>query len=291
MATAAAAPRFGDPVVAGPMAEPQNNEASGLAASRRTAGLLWTHNDSGGEPVLFALGADGAARGRIRLAGQSNRDWEDIAAFELDDRAWLLIADVGDNNAEHARCYLHVVAEPDAAQLSSDRELVVPADYSIVFVYPDGPRDCESVAVDARERAVYLLSKRNHPPRLYRLPLTAATAAKPAVAEYLGPVPHLPGPSDLDRLVPLPTHAFRAQPTAMDFLADGSAALVLTYGTLCYFPRAAGETWADALAREPIVLPGFSLPQAEAACFTPDGRAIYIASENTHDLLRYDRRE
>ena len=66
------------------MAEPANGEASGLAASRRTDGLIWTHNDSGGEPVLFALGTDGALRGKVRLEGVTNEDWEDLASGEID---------------------------------------------------------------------------------------------------------------------------------------------------------------------------------------------------------------
>jgi hypothetical protein len=282
---------YSGPVAAGQLGEPLNNEASGLAASRRASGLLWTHNDSGGEPVLFAVAADGSARGNVRITGVANRDWEDIAAFTLDGTAWLLIADTGDNHASHAQCFLHIVAEPDPAQLSPNRELIAHPACSIAFVYPDGPRDCESVAVDPQERAVYLLSKRNSPPRLYRLPLAARTAAQPATAKFVGTVPHLPGPGRLDRLIPLPTHAFRGQPTAMDFLADGSAALVLTYGTLLYFPRAANESWAAALAREPVALQPFDLPQAEGACFTPDGHSIYVVSEIARDLVRYDRRE
>jgi hypothetical protein len=75
----------------------------------------------------------------------------------------------------------------------------------------------------------------------------------------------------------------------MDFSADGKLALVLTYGDLLLFPRQAGEPWAEALAREPIKLPPPVLPQAEGACFTRDGRAIFVCSEKTGRLLRYDR--
>src|SRR5262245_45647812 len=31
------------------------NESSGIAASRRNKGILWTHNDSGGGPFVFAF--------------------------------------------------------------------------------------------------------------------------------------------------------------------------------------------------------------------------------------------
>jgi sugar lactone lactonase YvrE len=76
----------------------------------------------------------------------------------------------------------------------------------------------------------------------------------------------------------------------MDFSADGSAAAVLTYGHVLLFPRKDGETWAAALAREPVRLPPHNLTQAEATCFSADGRAVYVASEKTRNLLRYDLR-
>src|SRR6478736_7859168 len=158
-----AAPAYTGPTVVGQMAEPRNLEASGLAASRRTPGLLWTHNDSGGEPTLFALGPDGALRGTIQVAGVTNRDWEDVVAFELDGRAWLMAGEIGDNYAKHPQSMLHVLAEPEATRLDPARPLKLAPDYTIHFSYEDGARDCEAVAIDTRERMVYLLSKRDRP--------------------------------------------------------------------------------------------------------------------------------
>ena len=60
------APDYAGPVAAAQLAEPRNEETSGLAVSHRTPGLLWTHNDSGGEPVLFALNADEIGRASCR---------------------------------------------------------------------------------------------------------------------------------------------------------------------------------------------------------------------------------
>src|SRR6187402_3312843 len=57
---------------------PDVPEASGLAVSRRF-GLLWTHNDSGNDAVLFALDESGAVHGRVRVPARM-RDWEDVAA-------------------------------------------------------------------------------------------------------------------------------------------------------------------------------------------------------------------
>jgi hypothetical protein len=280
---------FAPPVVVGQLVEPRNKEASGLAPSRRTDDLLWTHNDSGGEPVLFGLATDGSVRGAIHVEGVRNTDWEELASFELDGQAMLLIADTGNNFATRSICVLHVVPEPDPSQLAPGRFIVVKPSYSIHFVFEDGARDCEAVAVDPEERAIYLLSKRDVPARLYRLPLQAASEAAPAAARLVGTVPHLPQPVGLQRMVPSPLFGLRGQPTAMDFANDGRSALVLLYGGPVLFLRRENESWADALAREPIALPAFKLPQAEAACFSRDQRSFYVTSEQKPELLRYER--
>jgi hypothetical protein len=284
-------PDYTGPTEVGRLAEPRNLEQSGLAVSRRTPGLLWTHNDSGGEPTLFALNADGSLRGTIAVAGVTNRDWEEVAAFELDGQAWLMAAEIGDNFAKHPLSMLHVLAEPEATRLDPARPLNLAPDYTIHFSYEDGPRDCEAIAIDTRERLVYLLSKRDRPTRLYRLPLAAAPAEQAAVARLVGTVWNFPEADGVQRLSPLPALSVPGWPTAMNFLPDGSGVLVLTYGGLYLFPRGLGESWGDALAHEPKLLPAFALPQAEAIAVTPDGSSIYLASERTSQLLRYERRK
>ena len=47
---------------------PELPEGSGLAASHRTPGRFWSHNDSG-EPVLFALYGNGRVTGRLSISG------------------------------------------------------------------------------------------------------------------------------------------------------------------------------------------------------------------------------
>ncbi|HVT74046.1 MAG TPA: hypothetical protein VHD61_13000 [Lacunisphaera sp.] len=283
-------PRFRGPFLAGDMAEPANGEASGLAASRRAADLLWTHNDSGGVPVLFALGTNGRLRGQLRIEGVKNVDWEDLAAAVVDGRPMLVVGDTGDNSARYPQRVLHVVAEPDPATLAPGKELVSRPEFSIHYRYDDGPRDAEGVAIDADEHMIYVLSKREAQPHLYQLPWRAASADQPAIARRVGILPHLPQPTGFDQLVRDPHHAFRGWPTALDFSSDGRLAVVLLYSRPLLFPRAPGESWADALAREPVALAPHALPQAEGACFTRDGTALYVCSEKATRLLRYDRR-
>jgi hypothetical protein len=294
------------------------SEASGLAASRRADNLLWAHNDSGGLPVLLALDAAGKLRGKLRIAGVKNTDWEDIASFELDGRAWLLIADTGDNDGKRKDCALLIVAEPDPAELKPDKELTVTVAWRVPVRWPGGARDCEAVAVDAREGKIYLLTKRTVPPELYTLPLRSApagstganpgalppltlpslaasappkSAAPPSIPEavLVARLAQIPRPTPEQRLLPLPTGRYRAEPTALDFTPDGTAAVVLTYGDAWLFRRAPGQSWADALAAQGERLAPHGLLQGEAAGFSRDGRTVFATGELVGaSLVRYE---
>ena len=287
---AAAEPPYAGPSVAGTLAAPPKNETSGIAASRRNADLLWVHDDSGSKPLLYAVTTRGELRGSLQIGGGvKNEDWEDLAAVELDGQAWLVIGDIGDNDAKRAELRVHFVEEPTAKRLAIAGMLAQRPAATFRFRYEDGPRDCESLAVDAQERMVYLLSKRDTPPRLYRFPLPSPLQGGEAIARFVTRVPHLPPPTALQARIPGHLGKRRAQPCAMDFAADGSAAVVGTYGDVVLFPRRPGEAWGEALARAPRRLAAHNLPQAEAGCFSPDGRCIFVASESSRTLLRYDR--
>lgn len=279
---------FHGPFDAGDLTAPPRNEASGLAASRRDPDLLWTHDDSGGDPVLFGVTTNGAARGRLRIGGVRNTDWEDLDAVTLDGKPWLVIADTGDNDAQRRSVLLHLVAEPAADALAPGREEIVAPWVTLTLRYEDGPRDAEAVAVDGAERAVYLLTKRDDVPRLYRAVLPTPLKTGNVEAHFLGLVPHLPKPTGFGKLLKGKL-AQRSRPCGMDIAPDGSAAVVVTYGDVVVFPRRDREPWAEAMARAPIVLAPHGLVQAEAVCFSNDGTAIYVASESTRTLLRYDR--
>ncbi len=263
-------------------------EASGLAVSRRDPGLFWVHSDSGGEPVLWAVAADGSLRGSLRIEGVANVDWEDAASFTLDGRAWLLVADSGDNGSRRSDCALLIVAEPDPSELKPNRESRVALAWRIPVVYPDGPRDCEAVAVDSVAGRVYLLAKRTKPHGIYALPLRPAAAETTPIAERVGELAALPPAPEASRLLPIPAGAFRAQPTGLDFAADGSAAVVTTYGEVLVYPKIEDESWAEALARPGRVIGSHGLKQAEAVAFAADGRAVYVTGEGAGaPLLRF----
>ena len=249
-------------------------EASGLAASRLRSDLLWVINDGGNSPLLYAVSPDGRDRGSVRVGSAENRDWEDLASFEYRGRAYLAIADVGDNYARRETCTIYMVEEPELSAAHFSADAAAEPAWRITFRYEDGPRDCESIAIDPANHRILLLSKRTMPPALYGLPLFPSGNASGHVAERLAEIPTI--------------HPYRNMPTAMDISPDGSLLAVLTYRRAYLFKRSSHQRWESSVYRMPE---GFALPrlyQAEALCFGPDGRTIFITSEKRPaPLLRF----
>ncbi len=244
-------------------------EASGLAASQRIDGAVWSINDSGGGADLFLFDlTSGRQLGSISLAGVKNRDWESLDSFVLDGEPWLLIADTGDNRSRRETCTLLLVKEPRLSVVKDGRE--VRPDRQITFRFEDGPRDCEAVAADPEQGRVLLLSKRTWPPVAYELPLTPADGAV-AVAQRLGPV-------NLPKAAPW-EGPYASQNTGLAIRSDGRMAAVLTYGRVFLFPRGEGQSWGEAFAAKPQRLPRHGLAQAEGICFSKDGRSLLVVSE------------
>ncbi|MGN6687631.1 MAG: hypothetical protein ACTHK1_08855 [Actinomycetales bacterium] len=125
------------------IADPAIGESSALAVSTRIPDVLWTLNDSGNAPILYALDRAGRTAGTIRLDVDS-RDWE---ALTVGPGHTLWVGDIGDNSRTRSRGILvHRLTEP--AQLDPDRALTVtPTTYRLR--YPDGPHDAEALLVEA----------------------------------------------------------------------------------------------------------------------------------------------
>ncbi|GAB3743319.1 hypothetical protein [Lysobacter olei] len=259
--------------VSGVLLDPQLDEISGLAASRRHPGTLWLHDDGGNPPRLFAVSTHGLRRATFRVEGVSKTDWEDIAAFRLDGRNYLLIADTGDNGGLRRTLQLHVIEEPKA--LENGRLTPV---WSIAFRWPDGARDCEAVAVDTRRRQILLVSKKRHPPELFALPLRPS-GKDVVTARPLGRLAGVPKPTPED-LRQRPQRArYDAQVTAADVSPDGRMLAVMTYRYLLFYPALPAQGWGQSVTRPPDIRVLPWLPQAEAMGWSVNGQAVYATGE------------
>ena len=248
------------------LANPAINESSGIASSRTNPGLLWTHNDSGDTARLFAFNEKGEDLGTYNVTDASAKDWEDMAAFSIEGKNFLLLADIGDNPSARKSCTLYLVAEPQV-RARPEKPVAVPSAARIDFTYEDGPHNCESVAVDTARKEIVLVSKTNKIEcKAYTLPLTLTGHIENAVAKPIA-------------TLKIPTT------TGMDISPDNLRAIVTTYGDAYEYSRAENEDWAAAFTRAPRVIKLPPRPQGESICYGPDGKSLYLTSEGKSSPL------
>ncbi len=257
--------------IAGHLESDRLDEASGLARSGRDPNLFWSMNDDG-PGVIYALDREGGKRGRVRVKGAENKDWEDLAAFQLDGVPYLLIADIGDNEAKRSKRTLYVIEEPrpgtDTVEIA----------WRIDYRYPDGPRDAESIAVDVERGEILLLSKRDIPPVVYALPLRP-DGDDVVEARRLGHLETLRQPKRVDVQSAGLTKDWHWQPTAMDIDSDNRLAVVLTYADIYVYRRESSESWFEAMTRPPLSLGLRGLRHAESIAIAADGESALVTTE------------
>ena len=259
--------------LAGLVTSRQLDEISGLAASHAHDGVLWAINDGGNPARLYAISRRGRLLARYEVEGASNQDWEDLSSFELGGRRYLLLADTGDNAGRRRGFSLHVFEEP--AKLANGK--LKPA-WTIRARWPDGPRDCEAVAVDASAGQVLLVSKKRVPPELFSLPLADPRGAV-VEARRIGRLAGVPQVGEeLQRKDPRLAALF-SQVTAADVAPDRRSLAVLTYGSVLFYHRGEGEDWAEATARAPETHDIPPIPQAEALAWSAGGGGLYATGE------------
>jgi hypothetical protein len=248
---------FSAPQALGELDNHQINEASGLVASTIHPSLLYTHNDSGGDPLIYILDTLGSYKGRIHLEGIRNRDWEDIAIGpgKEPNSSYIYVGDIGDNNSARQKIQLYRFPEPSLLQ---EETKVQPEKFTLK--YPDGARDAETLLVDPWSGDIFILTKRDTSNTLYRAP-----ADQLEKGEVL-----------LEKVIKLPI----TMAVAGDISVDGKQIAIKNYWVIYYWEREEGESIPDALSRKPVQLPYKPEPQGEAIGFSSNGNSFYTLSEN-----------
>lgn len=271
-ATACAEPHSDDRFeITGTLANIKINEASGIQAGSH--GVFYLHNDQ--KRDVFVINEAGHNLGSFKLDGAKSRDWEDITRIPNDGAPLLVIADTGDNKARRDEVQLYFFAEPAEGDYDKDHGVT----HRLTVTYPDGSRDVESLAYDSSSGDILLLSKRDRPPHLYRLPLDKALVEEELEAEFLTEVPTLRPPTSQDLLASPKRGPWVSQPTALDISPDGRTAALLTYRSLYIYRRDEGESWAEAFQKKPEEFLGPPGTHDEAVGFSLDGESVYVTTE------------
>jgi hypothetical protein len=143
-------------------------ESSGLARSTFKRPLIWTHNDSGDGPRVFAVRKNGSTAGVVRLDGAGARDWEDIATGP---GHTLWVGDIGDNGRTRPSISVYRFTEPSAASSRTVKAT------RFDFKFPDGKHDAEGLMVRPGTGRVFIVSKSRSGGHIYRAPERLSTTS------------------------------------------------------------------------------------------------------------------
>jgi hypothetical protein len=177
-------------------------ENSGAAMSRTHGGVFFTINDSGNDPVVFAVDTLGRDRGAWRVPNAPNDDWEAIAVGTCGSAAaagasCIYIGDVGDNGKRRRRNFIYRLREP-APQAPGFIGAAVAQ--RLEFIYPDGPHNVEAMFV-LPDGTIGLITKDAHkdaqgqprPALVFTLPASAWDGGRLNIATLADSLPIIPG--------------------------------------------------------------------------------------------------
>ncbi|MBK7104243.1 MAG: T9SS type A sorting domain-containing protein [Ignavibacteriae bacterium] len=256
------------------------DEASGIAASTKNPGVIWTHNDSGDENRIFAFDTTGKNLGEYFLSGVENRDWEDIAVGPGPEasKSYIYIGDIGDNDAQFSLKYIYRFEEPSVSLNQNPIISNISNVEKITFYYQDDPRDAETLMLDPLSNDLYIVSKRNSKVRFYRLPFPQSTTSNIE--------------AEISAEIKLEFDPENEKPfnylTAGDISPNGTEILLKSYTNIFYWYRYPSKTIAETVSSsQPEILPfenSFDETQCEAICWKPFAdMGYYTLSEEKID--------
>ena len=273
------------PTVLGRIADPAVRESSGLAASRRNPGLLWTHNDSDDEPFLYCVDLQGRSCGTWRVTGAEAFDWEGVATGPgpRAGEPYLYVGDIGDNIDQRREIVVYRVPEPAAGgdgrvPTTAAPAATAPAE-ALRLRYPDGPHDAEALLVHPATGDVYVVTKDAQAAAVYKA-AAPLDASRPATMAHVGTVRLGTGDRGAEQV------------TGGDISPDGRRVALSTYGQGYELELPADATAFDGIwSQRPTAVALGSRVQGEAVAYRLDGRALLATSEIAPSpLLQAERR-
>ena len=250
------------------------NESSGLAIAPQMPEVLWSHNDSGDAPRLYAISRAGELLAQVDLAGVPAYDIEDIAAGPCrphDTRWCLFVADIGDNRHKRAYTRVYRFGVPDT--LRRGRLDVEHVEY---VRYPEGPHDAEALVVHPLTGQRWIIQKsKSGRSNVFVLPEGNSNAKSPKLMRLEARI-DLQADPGVGRLV-----------TGADMSSDGRCLMVRTYTAVhTYCAHASTHPSAYAAAKVDILVTP-SMFQSEAVAFDPVRKGLWISSERWPAPLLY----
>lgn len=276
---------YGSPRVIATISSNEITESSGLVASRCNKDVLWTHNDSGDEALIYAINLKGEKLGTWKVTGAKNNDWEDMATFKnAAGQCFLYLGDIGNNERFRSEMTVYRVAEPqvsDADKNSGKKNPIAtePAD-ALKFVYPDIRHDAETLMVHPQTGDVYVMTKSlSSASGVYKISATEAfNSDKVVTPERIG-----------DFTVPAIPNGFL---TGGEIAPDGKRIIICDYFAAYEITLPENsKNFDDIWKQKPQKIELDERKQGEAVCYSSDEKSIYATSEKRNSpLIEVDRK-
>ena len=238
-------------------------ETSGLV---NLNGEIWTHNDSGDDPILYQINAsNGNIIRTVEIANATNEDWEDITA----DENFVYIGDVGNNYGDRTDLRIYKISRSALAASDEVYAEIIQYSYSdqTSWEINHNNHDFDCEALISFENNLYLFSKNwvDHQTRCYQLSKQSGTH----IAEYQSTY-------DIECLV-----------TGGEILKAPNRLVLIGYNS-----NGGSYTWifegfndANFFSGTNTKLIWTSLTQIEGVCQANESNKIYVSSEEISDVL------
>jgi hypothetical protein len=231
-------------------------EVSGCVFSRRVAGKIWVHNDSGSRAVVVPIDLQSGKVGKpVELKGVDLDDAEDIAITSSGE---IFLADIGDNAGRRRSVQLYRFEEPGPKDKSVKATRVD-------LRYPDGPHNAEAFVVAADGSSALIFTKS-------RSGIAGVYEAK--LGDEPAPVMTKVGEITIGGEFGIAPN----QITAADLV--GTTVVMRTYQFGYALDVPPQGKLSDAAKSSPKRFSAPFMIQAEALCLSPDGRTVVTASES-----------
>lgn len=276
---------YSDPQAVGKITSDEITESSGLANSPCQPDILWTHNDSGNGPLIFALDKTGKRLATFSVTDAKNTDWEDMAIRkEKSGECFLYIGEIGNNARSRGEFAIYKVKEPKVIGENlpeSSKKNPIPTEAvtaTIKFQYPDMRHDAETLMIHPQTGDIYVLTKR----------LSGASAVYKLKADY-----DLNQINTLEKITDFSVPAIpNGLLTGGSIAPDGKRAVICDYLAAyeLILPKDA-KNFDDIWRQKPQKIELGERPQGESIAYAADGKSIYATSEEKNSPLIEVRRK
>jgi hypothetical protein len=244
-------------------------ESSGLVVSQCQENVLWTHNDSGDGPYVFAMDQSATHLGTWKVTNARNLDWEDIATYkDAAGKCFIYVGEIGNSkDGERLEHTIYRFPEPTVNEADSntsrDSPIATEPATELRFSYPDRRRNAETLLVEPKTGALYIVTKeQSEPSAIYKL--NPEFGVQKQIAVKIGEVTVPAVPFGLI--------------TGGSISNDGKRLVLCDYFAAYEFTIPSDsfdETWKQ----RPTVIDLGKRKQGEAIAYSNDGNSIFATSE------------